>query len=78
MRFFVSCFRRPANRVAKKETGRAEQNRDVLGLKGKKEQLTVRRSGRYPRLACAAAIPSARRPPDLGRTVDVAYPEATA
>ena len=38
----------------------------------------MRRSGRYPRLACAAAIPSARRPPDLGRMVDVENPEATA
>jgi len=38
----------------------------------------VRRSGRYPRLAVAEAIPRARRPPDLRRMVDVAWAEATA
>jgi len=53
-----------------------KQNKKVK--KEKKGTLTVRRSGRYPRLACAAAIPSARRPPDLGRMADVANPEATA
>ena len=35
-------------------------------------KLTERRSGRYPRLAVAEAIPRARRPPDRGRMVDVA------
>ena len=41
-------------------------------------ELTVRRSGRYPRLADAAAIPSARRLPDLGRMEEAAYAERTA
>ena len=41
-------------------------------------KLTERRSGRYPRLAAAEAIPRARRLPDRGRMVDVAWAEATA
>jgi len=42
------------------------------------EQLTVRRSGRYPRFASEAATPSARRGPDRLRIVKVVRPARTA
>lgn len=41
-------------------------------------RVAVRRSGLYPRFAGPAAIPSARRPPERGRIVEVAVAGLTA